>query len=83
MICLIDGQRLQIEHGDGHVAAVGRKTVTGLGRDARAVHAGRVLDVAEHFAGGASTTIMWVAAGDEHAARGGFRPRRSPCRLRP
>ena len=65
-------QRLQIEHGDGFVAAVGGEAVTGFGGNARAVHAGGVGDVAQHFAGGAIDHHQVRAARNEHAASGGF-----------
>ena len=44
-----DLERLQIEHRDGLVAAVGREAMAGLGGQAGAVHARRVRNVAEHF----------------------------------
>ena len=66
------GQRLQIEHRDGHVAAVGRKAVTGLGGDAGAVHARRVRNVAEHFARSAFDHHHVGGTRNEHVARGGF-----------
>ena len=65
-------QRLQIEHRDGLVAAVRREAVAGLGGDAGAVHARRVRNVAEHFAGGAFDHHHVGGARHEHAARGGF-----------
>ena len=67
-----DRQRFQIEHGDGAIAAIGRKAVTSLGGDARAMHARRVRNVAEHFAGGAFDHHHVSATRNEHAPRGGF-----------
>src|ERR1700694_3382399 len=71
MIRLIS-QRLQIEHRDGRVAAVGRKAVAGLGGDAGAVHAHGVRNVAEYFTGGAFDHHHVVGARNEHATGGGF-----------
>src|ERR1700730_1891171 len=71
MIRLIS-QRLQIEHRDGHVAAVGRKAVTGLGGDAGAMHAWRVRNVAEHFARSAFNHHHVGGTRNEHVTRGGF-----------
>src|ERR1019366_10536022 len=65
-------QRLQIEHGDRPIAAIGRKAVTSLGGDAGAMHARRVRNVTEHFAGGAFDHHHVGAARNEHATRGGF-----------
>src|ERR1022692_878845 len=65
-------QRLQIEHGDGLVAAVRREAVTSLGSDAGAMHTRRVRNVAKHFACGAFDHHHVAGTGNEHAARGGF-----------
>ena len=65
-------QRLQIEHGDGLVAAVGGEAVTSLGSDAGAMHARRVRNVAKYFAYGAFDHHHVVGTGNEHAACGGF-----------
>ena len=62
------GQRLQIEHRDGLVAAVGREAVTGLGGDAGAVHAGSVRNVADHRARGAVHDHHVRGTRYEHAA---------------
>ena len=65
-------QRFQIEHGDGAIAAIRCKAVTSLGGDARAMHARRVGNVAEHFAGGAFHHHHVAGTRNEHAPRGGF-----------
>ena len=65
-------QRLQIEHRDGLVAAVGREAVTSLRGEAGAVHARRVRNVAEHFARSAFDYHHVGATRHEHAARRGF-----------
>jgi hypothetical protein len=66
------GERLEVEHGDGLIAAVGGKAVTGFGGDARTVHAGCVRDVADHLAGGAIDDHHVGAARDEDASGGFF-----------
>ena len=76
------GQRLQIEHGDGLVAAVRREAVTGLGGDAGAVHARRVRNVAEHFAGGAFDHHHVGARATRTRGPWRLRRRRSRCRRR-
>src|SRR6185295_19565146 len=64
------GQRLQVEHRDGLIAAVGREAVAGFGRDPGAVHAGCVRDVPEDFAGRAFDDHHVRRTGYEHASRG-------------
>ena len=65
-------QRLQIEHGDSLVAAIRRKAVTSLGGEAGAMHARRVRNITEYFAGGAFDHHHVGAARNKHTACGGF-----------
>src|SRR5262249_34268046 len=66
------GKRLQIEHGDGRIAAIGCKAVTRLGGDAGAVQARRVRNVPQYFARWAVDHHHVSSARNEHTAGGGF-----------
>ena len=44
-------KRVRIENGYGRIASVGRESEMQIGNDGDAVHARRVLDFAQHFAG--------------------------------
>ena len=65
-------QRLQVEHGDGVVAAVRREAVTRLRGDPGAMHARRVGNISQYFAGSAFNHHHVGASRNEHAPRGGF-----------
>ena len=72
LICTDDGQRLQVEHGDGLIAPVGREAVARLAGDACTVYTRRVRNVAEDRAGGAFDHHHVGATRHEHAAGGGL-----------